>query len=230
MPRRHARSMPREPAAKFRRGEKLLVLRNDAVWRLRRECASASSWSAPKDRERLRLGRDDSAAVDLDGGLREQSPLDGSARTQRDHRLRQDHSLEVRSRAESHGTGDFPEERDNLQEDGEGNHGRALALRTRRHSSGSQAVRREPSVFRYSWVGDDKGDVTEVTYRLEPRSGGTRLTFQHTGFTGVGGFFLAKLMMGPGWKKMFNVLIPKVLDDVDDDGKLRPGSTLKPKY
>jgi uncharacterized protein YndB with AHSA1/START domain len=89
---------------------------------------------------------------------------------------------------------------------------------------------REPSVFRYSWVGDEKGDVTEVTYRLEPTSGGTRLTFQHTGFTGIGGFVLAKLMLGPGWKKMLRVLIPAVLADVDDDGKLRPGSTLKPKY
>jgi uncharacterized protein YndB with AHSA1/START domain len=89
---------------------------------------------------------------------------------------------------------------------------------------------REPSVFRYSWVGDEKGDVTEVTYRLEPHAGGTRLTFQHTGFTGIGGFFLAKLMMGPGWKKMLSVLIPAVLNDVDDDGKLRPGSALKPKY
>src|ERR1700722_8742781 len=25
---------------------------------------------------------------------------------------------------------------------------------------------REPSVIRYSWVGDDKGDATRVTYRL----------------------------------------------------------------
>jgi uncharacterized protein YndB with AHSA1/START domain len=89
---------------------------------------------------------------------------------------------------------------------------------------------REPSVFRYSWVGDEKGDVTEVTYRLEPHAGGTRLTFQHTGFTGIGGFFLAKFMMGPGWKKMLSVLIPAVLNDVGDDGKLRPESTLKPKY
>ncbi len=89
---------------------------------------------------------------------------------------------------------------------------------------------REPSVLRYSWVGDEKGDVTEVTYRLEPHAGGTRLTFQHTGFTGIGGFLLAKLMMGPGWKKMLSVLIPAVLNDVGEDGKLRPGSTLKPKY
>jgi hypothetical protein len=36
--------------------------------------------------------------------------------------------------------------------------------------------------------------------------------------------------MGPGWKKMLSVLIPAVLNDVGDDGKLRPGSTLKPRY
>jgi uncharacterized protein YndB with AHSA1/START domain len=89
---------------------------------------------------------------------------------------------------------------------------------------------REPTVLRYSWVGNENADVMEVTYRLEPRAGGTRLTFHHTGFTGVGGFVLAKFMMGPGWKKMLSVLIPAVLGDVDDEGKLRPGSTLRPKY
>jgi uncharacterized protein YndB with AHSA1/START domain len=89
---------------------------------------------------------------------------------------------------------------------------------------------REPSVLRMSWVGDDSGKATFVTYRLGPHAGGTRLTFEHTGFTGVGGFLLAKLMMGPGWKKMLGTIIPAVLNDVDDEGKLRPGSTLKPKF
>ena len=89
---------------------------------------------------------------------------------------------------------------------------------------------RAPSLLRYSWVGDDKGDKTEVTYRLEPHEGGTRLTFDHVGFRGIGGFVLAKLMMGPGWKKMLGTIIPRVLDDVGDDGKLRAGSTLQPKY
>jgi uncharacterized protein YndB with AHSA1/START domain len=89
---------------------------------------------------------------------------------------------------------------------------------------------REPSVLGYSWVGDDKGGTTNVTYTLEPHDGGTRLTFEHTGFTGVGGFLLAKLMLGPGWKKMLGARIPEVLADADDEGKLRPGSTLKPKF
>jgi uncharacterized protein YndB with AHSA1/START domain len=89
---------------------------------------------------------------------------------------------------------------------------------------------REPSVLRYSWVGDEKRPPMEVTYTLTAHEGGTRLTFEHTGFKGVGGFLLARLMMGPGWRKMLGVRIPAVLADVGDDGTLRAGSTLRPKY
>jgi uncharacterized protein YndB with AHSA1/START domain len=89
---------------------------------------------------------------------------------------------------------------------------------------------REPSVLRYSWVGDEKGDVTRVTYRLEPHGGGTRFTFEHTGFTGIGGFLVAKLALGPVRRKMLGVGLTAVLNDVDDEGKLRPGSTLKPRW
>ena len=87
---------------------------------------------------------------------------------------------------------------------------------------------REPSVLRYAWVGDDSGKVTRVTFTLAAQAGGTRLTFEHSGFTGAGGFFLAKLIMTPGWKDMMGRRFPAVLADVDDQGKLRPGSTLKP--
>jgi uncharacterized protein YndB with AHSA1/START domain len=89
---------------------------------------------------------------------------------------------------------------------------------------------REPHVLRYSWVGKENGTVMYVTYTLEPSGGGTRLIFEHTGFTGVGGFMLAKLMMGPGWKKMLHMRVLAVLDDLDGNGNLRTGSTLKPKY
>jgi uncharacterized protein YndB with AHSA1/START domain len=74
---------------------------------------------------------------------------------------------------------------------------------------------REPSVLRYSWVADE-GAATQVSYLLEPHRGGTRFTFEHTGFTGIGGFLLAKLVMTPIRKKMFGVRISAVLDDVDD--------------
>jgi uncharacterized protein YndB with AHSA1/START domain len=89
---------------------------------------------------------------------------------------------------------------------------------------------REPSVLRYSWIGNEKDKATQVTYALEPHAGGTRLTFEHTGFTGVSGFLLAKLMMAPGWKKMLGTTFPAVLADMDEEGKLRPGSSLKPKF
>jgi uncharacterized protein YndB with AHSA1/START domain len=89
---------------------------------------------------------------------------------------------------------------------------------------------RAPSVLRYSWVGNEKDEPTRVSFILEPHAGGTRLTFEHTGFTGVGGFLLAKLMMEPGWKKMLGTTFPAVLADVDDEGNLRPGSSLTPKF
>ena len=87
----------------------------------------------------------------------------------------------------------------------------------------------EPSLLRYSWVGGDGGgDVTEVAYRLEPQAGGTRFTYEHTGFTGASGLFMAKLL-GQVRRKMLSVGLPAVLDDLDDDGVLRPASTLKPR-
>jgi uncharacterized protein YndB with AHSA1/START domain len=89
---------------------------------------------------------------------------------------------------------------------------------------------RENTVLRYSWKGDDDGDTTIVTYTLAPHDGGTRLVFEHTGFRGFGGFMLAKFMLGPGWKKMITSAIPRVLGDLDDDGRLRAGSTLRPKF
>ena len=89
---------------------------------------------------------------------------------------------------------------------------------------------REPAVLRYSWKGDDAGDTTIVTYTLSPHPGGTRLVFEHTGFRGFGGFMLAKFMLGPGWKKMLTSAIPRVLGDLDAEGRLRAGSTLRPKF
>ena len=89
----------------------------------------------------------------------------------------------------------------------------------------------EPSLLRYSWAGggggDGGGDVTEVAYRLEPRAGGTRFTYEHTGFTGVGGLFMAGLL-GHVRRKMLTVGLPAVLDDLDDDGGLRPARAGRP--
>jgi hypothetical protein len=57
-------------------------------------------------------------------------------------------------------------------------------------------------------------------------AGGTRFTYEHTGFTGVGGFFLAKLL-GSVRRKMLRVGLPAVLDDLDDHGMLPATSTLR---
>jgi uncharacterized protein YndB with AHSA1/START domain len=87
---------------------------------------------------------------------------------------------------------------------------------------------REPSLLRYSWMGDEGDDVTVVTYRIEPHGGGTRFTWEHTGFTGIGGFLVSRVLSSVR-KKMLGVGLTALLNDVDDDGKLRPGSTLEPK-
>jgi len=89
---------------------------------------------------------------------------------------------------------------------------------------------REPSKLRYSWVGDDDGAETIVSYTLEAHTGGTRLHFEHTGFTGLNGLFMTHLIMGPGWKKTLDGEFSTLLRDVDDAGQLRPGSALQPRY
>jgi len=83
---------------------------------------------------------------------------------------------------------------------------------------------REPSLLRYSWT--DEGTTTYVSYRIEPSGDGTRFTFDHTGFTGAGGFLLASLL---GWvrRRMLTTGLPAVLRDLDEDGSLRPASTLR---
>ncbi len=89
---------------------------------------------------------------------------------------------------------------------------------------------REPALLRYTWTDDGGGDTTEVTYRLEPRlePAGCRLTYEHTGFSGIGGLFMAQLL-GRVRRKMLSDGLPAVLADLDDDGRLRPGSTLRAK-
>jgi uncharacterized protein YndB with AHSA1/START domain len=85
---------------------------------------------------------------------------------------------------------------------------------------------REPTLLRYSWTDDDGGDDTEVTYRLESAANGTRFTYEHTGFTGLSGFFMAQ-MLGRVRRKMLADGLPAVLARLDDDGRLRPGSSLR---
>ena len=86
----------------------------------------------------------------------------------------------------------------------------------------------EPSLLRWSWTDTSSGARTQVVYRIEPHADGTRFTYEHTGFTGVSGFFMAQLL-GHVRRKMLDQGLTAVLDDINDQGVLRPGSTLAPK-
>jgi uncharacterized protein YndB with AHSA1/START domain len=74
----------------------------------------------------------------------------------------------------------------------------------------------EPRLLRYSWAdGNGGGDLTQVVYRLESHAGGTRFIYEHTGFTGVSGLFMARLL-GRVRTKMLSVGLPALLDDFQD--------------
>ena len=68
-------------------------------------------------------------------------------------------------------------------------------------------------LLRYTWRGEEDGEPTFVTYTIAPRNDGTRFTFEHTGFSGVGGFFMSKIL-GTVRRKMLDVGLPRVLDDL----------------
>ena len=72
----------------------------------------------------------------------------------------------------------------------------------------------EPTMLRYSWADPGGGVVTEVAYRLEARGNGTRFTFEHTGFSGVGGLFMATLL-GRVRAKMLTIGLPAVLETMN---------------
>jgi uncharacterized protein YndB with AHSA1/START domain len=77
----------------------------------------------------------------------------------------------------------------------------------------------EPTMLRYTWTDDGGGDDTVVTYRLEPTGGdGTRFTYEHTGFTGVGGLFMAR-MLGRIRRRMLTDGLPAVLAGFSDHGQ-----------
>ncbi|MEU1300729.1 SRPBCC family protein [Streptomyces shenzhenensis] len=86
----------------------------------------------------------------------------------------------------------------------------------------------KPRLLRYSWTDHGGGETTEVAYRIEPHGTGTRFTYDHTGFTGAGGLLMTQIL-GHVRRKMLRVGLPAVLNDLDEAGKLRPGSTLRPK-
>lgn len=78
-----------------------------------------------------------------------------------------------------------------------------------------------PRLLRYDWRNKESDDPTIVTNRLEEIPGGTRLMWDHTGFRGIEGAFMAWLL-GRVRRKMLSDGLPGALQDLDELGQLRP--------
>jgi uncharacterized protein YndB with AHSA1/START domain len=78
-----------------------------------------------------------------------------------------------------------------------------------------------PQRLAYTWRGG--GIETLVTFTLEPVAGGTRLTLVHSGFTGVKGWLISRLL-GSGWRsKILRVYLPAAIGRMTDAGYV-PGA------
>ncbi len=87
----------------------------------------------------------------------------------------------------------------------------------------------EPRLLVYDWRNKETDRPTVVRNILDGRpDGGTRLIWEHTGFRGVEGAFMSRLL-GRVRRRMLTEGLPRVLDELDDSGNLRPNSTLRPK-
>lgn len=65
-------------------------------------------------------------------------------------------------------------------------------------------------LFIYTWQGGWMKKPTTVKFILSEKGNGTLLTLEHTGFEGLLGNLLKKMMSG-GWKKKITVQIPKLI-------------------
>jgi uncharacterized protein YndB with AHSA1/START domain len=69
-----------------------------------------------------------------------------------------------------------------------------------------------PHAMHYTWKGEQEShEFSDVRYLLEETSGGTRFTWSHTGFTGVQGFAMSRLL-GSVRRKMLTDGLPPVLE------------------
>lgn len=80
-----------------------------------------------------------------------------------------------------------------------------------------------PARLVYTFQGTQSDQETVVEWTLRERDGGTDLVLVHSGFTGLGGFILSRILKG-GWKKMMPALISRVLEAIDAAGRFSPGA------
>jgi uncharacterized protein YndB with AHSA1/START domain len=86
----------------------------------------------------------------------------------------------------------------------------------------------EPRLLQYDWRNKESDKPTLVTNTLQEIPGGTRLTWDHTGFRGIEGAVMARLL-GRVRRKMLSEGLPALLKYLDEHGNPRPGSQLRPK-
>jgi uncharacterized protein YndB with AHSA1/START domain len=84
----------------------------------------------------------------------------------------------------------------------------------------------EPFLLRYDWRNKETDQPTVVTNVLEAVPGGTRLTWEHTGFRGIEGAFMNRLL-GRVRRKMLTEGLPPVLAAIGGDDRPRPDGTLR---
>ncbi|MEA5360641.1 SRPBCC domain-containing protein [Amycolatopsis sp., V23-08] len=70
-----------------------------------------------------------------------------------------------------------------------------------------------PSLLRFTWRNKETDEPSFVTYRLEDTAAGTRFTYSHTGFRGVGGLVMSRLLQRVR-RRMLAEGLPPVLDDL----------------
>jgi uncharacterized protein YndB with AHSA1/START domain len=64
----------------------------------------------------------------------------------------------------------------------------------------------------YTWLGNEKGPLTTVTWELTPTATGTRLKLTHSGFVGLRGLIAHTALKGGWGKKVLREGLPNVLD------------------
>jgi uncharacterized protein YndB with AHSA1/START domain len=84
-----------------------------------------------------------------------------------------------------------------------------------------------PRSLQYTWRNKPDDRPTLVDIELDPTGDGTRLTWTHGGFRGIGGRVMSRLL-GRVRRSMLADGLPAVLADLDADGHLRPTSRLRP--
>ena len=72
--------------------------------------------------------------------------------------------------------------------------------------------RRLAFLWKGGGAGGDKVGTTKVTFTLNATSSGTRVKLEHGLFEGAGNCFLARFILGPGWKRMLRKRVPELLD------------------